>query len=148
MLNAGLFEEELDALKKDFEHGAFIYSDLAVNFTAVSTSHFREQQRLGTHGVYIVREQSSGEILYVGKGGTIEREGQFQKQDILKRLNNSKDNVPANQWFRSLVEEKGPLVVEYIILATTPKSPALVEALLLQAHLNEYGRLPYRNNEF
>ena len=78
-----------------------------------------------------------------------EQDGSFKGQDIPGRLRNVKGkDTTANQWFRTLVGEKGPLIIEYGLLTTVPKSPALIEAVLLQAHLNEHGCLPYRNRAF
>ena len=148
MINIGHFEEELKVLKREHEHGFLAYSDSSHAFSDVVTAHFRKVQRDDKQGVYIVRQQSTGEILYIGKGGTIDDSGHFQKQDIPGRLKAVRGAIYSNDWFRTLVDEKGSLVIEYMFLATTPKSPALIEAVLLQAYFNEYDCLPYRNKEF
>ena len=150
----GTFEDELIDLKKDLDQDQFDYHrDRNKEFTKVSTQHFEKTGRKNSHGVYVVRQRSTGEVLYIGRGGKINPDGQFKKQGILGRLNNVKGkiegrDIPANEWFGNLSMEKGPLVIEYIILTSVPKSPALVEAVLLQAYLNEHGCLPYKNNEY
>ena len=85
-------------------------------------------------------------MLYVSKGGMIKQARSSGGQDIPGRLTNVKGkDIPADEWLRSPIRETGPLVIVYGLFAAVPRSPALVEALLLQAHLNEYGCLPYRN---
>ncbi len=142
------FEAKWASLKKGYEHGSFAYSDMLSSASQVIRSHFRNIQRQRKYGIYIVRQQRAGEILYIGKSGTIDNQGRFKGQDLPGRLTNVKGRTNANKWFSSLVEEKGPLAIEYVFLDPAPLSPALAEATLLQACLNVYGRLPYRNKAF
>jgi hypothetical protein len=61
-----------------------------------------------------------------------------------KRLQSKSD-----QWLSSLVKEHGPLVIEYVFLSAKPRSPAFVEAVLLQKYLNDHdGHLPFYNSWF
>jgi hypothetical protein len=145
MMTIGHFEEEWESLKKDCEYGSLEYDDPSASAAKIIRGHFRNICRQEKYGVYVVRQQVSREVLYIGKGGTIKRDGGFKGQDIPGRLTNVKGNTTANEWFRSLVEEKGPLAVEYVFLTSVPRSPTFVEAVLLQAYLNEHGCLPYRN---
>jgi hypothetical protein len=142
------FDEEWELLKKNHEHSSFEYNVSSKSVRETITSHFQNSQRREKHGVYVIRQQSTHEVLYIGKSGTINRQGRFKDQDIPGRLKNTKDKLSAKEWFGSLVQKKGALVIEYVFLAPSPKSPALVEAMLLQAYLNENGCLPLRNNEF
>ena len=50
----------------------------------------------------------------------------------------------ADHWFRELVAEVGPVIVEYLIL-DSPVAPAYAEVVLLQSYLSEHSRLPLRN---
>lgn len=122
-----------------------LYSNLSKKFTDLTTSHFHKVRQREKYGIYIVRQRDTREVLYIGKSGTIDSRGQFRGQDIPKRLKNVKGNdIPANKWFQDLSQEKGPFVIEYIFLPPS-MSPALIEAVLLQAYLNEHHGLPYRN---
>jgi len=143
------FETRFSRLKGEYEHGAFEYADPSTDFRSAVTSHFggisRKNER---HGIYIVRKKGDEEVLYIGKGGTIDSEGCFKTQDIPKRLKNVKDGVvQADDWFCDLLEDKGALLVEYVFLPIS-ESPAFVEAALLQAYLNEHGHLPCKNKSF
>jgi hypothetical protein len=141
------FENQLDLLKKNHDHGSFVMADLNVPSNTVITDHFR-QFKGHQYGVYIVRQKITQHILYIGKAGTINQKGVFGKQDIPKRLKNVKgNNKPSNIWFLEMMEAYGRLIVEYILLNETPHSPALVEGILLQAYLNENDRLPEKNSE-
>lgn len=108
-----IFKDELTSIKRGCEHGSFEYGDPNISFSSVVSSHFQTVPRNDRHGVYIVRQKSTGEVLYIGKSGTINRHGQFKGQDIPGRLKNVKNSdTSANEWFRSLFEEKLPLIVE------------------------------------
>jgi hypothetical protein len=145
MINVSPFEDEIDLLKKTYEHGSYEYKNPSDSFKACTNSHFNGVKRKERYGVYVVRHRDTQEVLYIGKGGTIDFQGKFKRQNILKRLRNVKEgNISADIWFRNLLQEKGPLIIEYIFLLTS-KSPALIEAALLQAYLNEYHCLPYKN---
>jgi hypothetical protein len=136
-MRIGKFEEEWESLKRRCENGAFDYTDSSRSVIEIINAHFHDVRSKKKYGVYVVRQS-----------GTIVQHGRFKGQDILARLKNTKGKVASVHWFASLVEEKGPLVFEYAFFAPTPESPALTEAVLLQAYLNEHGCLPYRNKAF
>lgn len=140
-------EEELSDLKKANKHGSFVYASSSETFSSVCNNHFRHIKRIDKHGVYIIRQKSTNQVLYIGKGGTINDQGVFKRQDIPGRLTNRKGKISSNEWFKTLLSEKGVLVIEYLFLNKIPMSPAFVESVLLQSYLNEYGQLPNRNNE-
>ena len=145
MTTVGLFEDEIALLKKTCEYGSYEYCNPLDSFRARTTLHFRGVRRLERYGVYVVRQRDTREVLYIGKGGTVDSQGQFKGQDIPQRLKNVKEgNISADKWFLDLLQEKGLLVIEYVFLPIS-KSPAFVEATLLQAYLNEHHRLPYKN---
>lgn len=140
-------EEELSDLKKANKHGSFVYASSSETFSSVCNNHFRHIKKIDKHGVYIIRQKSTNQVLYIGKGGTINDQGVFKRQDIPGRLTNRKGKISSNEWFKTLLSEKGVLVIEYLFLNKIPMSPAFVESVLLQSYLNEYGQLPNRNNE-
>jgi hypothetical protein len=141
------FEEELRALKKEYVHGHFTYANLNVPISRLINDHFGKQVG-DIYGIYIIRQETTGEVLYIGKSGTLVNWGEFKGQDLPKRLKNTKGELSSNAWFRNLLEERGTLIVEYLIISKQPYSPTFVESLLLQAFLNDNGHLPYRNNAF
>ncbi len=145
MITFETIESILDKWRAEFRHGYFIYADPLASFRATAAAHFGNGPTK-THGVYVIRQRDTREILYIGKGGTIDREGQFKRQDLLGRLQNIRNNdVSADEWFRNLGHEKGPLRVEYLILEL-PVAPAYIEATLLQSYFAEHGRLPPKNS--
>lgn len=145
MIKVGLFEDEIELLKETCQYGSYVYRNPSDSFRICTNSHFKRVARQEKYGVYIVRKLCTKEVLYIGKGGTIGSQGKFKEQDIPNRLRNVKgNNVSADKWFRNLLQEKGPLKIEYIFL-TASKSPAFVETALLQAYLNEHHCLPYIN---
>ena len=149
MIDVETFEEELNVLNKSYEHGSFEYGNTNILFRSVVESHFHNVQRIDKHGIYIIRQKSTRRVLFIGKSGIINKQGNFKDQDIPRRLKNVKnENISANEWFKNLVSDMGPLIIEYIFLRETPKSPTLVASLLLQAHFNEHNSLPCRNNSF
>lgn len=134
----------LDSLKKDFASGSFIYADHAMKFGRAVRSHFGNVDKR-VYGVHIVRQRNTEEVLYIGKGGTVDGQGQFKGQDVPGRLGNVKESrIRATEWFRQFLQERGTLVVEYLVVEP-PFAPAYIEATLLQAYLAEHKRLPPKN---
>lgn len=140
------FEKKLSELKNMYEHGSFEYKDSSTNFTRIVTSHFRTiSRKKERYGIYIVRQKNTQEVLYIGESGTFDSEGHLRGQDIPERLKNVKDGyIPANNWFRDLLKEKGDLLVEYIFLPNS-EPPLPIEVALLQSYQSEYNCLPYKN---
>ena len=139
------FEDEVAYLKKVYEWDYYEYSNRSEKFRACTTKHFRVVKEKERYGVYIVRQRDTREVLYIGKGGTVDSQGQFKGQDVPGRLKNVKgSNVKADKWFLDLLQKKGPLIIEYIFLPIS-RSPAFVETILLQEYLNEHHHLPYKN---
>lgn len=111
-------------------------------------------------------------VLYIGKGGTINRCA-YSEQDVIKRLGNVKEsNMQAITWFNCLLSiceticnchgsegedtnSQCHLVVKIICLdkfnveGKKPKclAPGFVESLLLQVYFLENQHLPIINNE-
>ena len=149
-MNDNQFETKWTSLITRYlkDYGSFEYIDISKSIEKVITSCFDQVQRVQKYGIYVIRQKNDHKVLYIGKGGTIKQDGKFKKQDIPKRLKNTRGKISCEKWFSTLFNEKGPLIIEYIFLETKPESPALVEALLVQEYLNEYGCLPCKNSGF
>jgi hypothetical protein len=121
---------------------SFVFGDAPSSIREAVKTAFRASRP--AFGVYVLRT-SDGSVVYVGKGGTIGNGGEFKGQDIPGRLVNVRTNdMSAEQWFRNVVSVYGLLQIEYVILPKS-RSPGFVEALLLQAYLNDHGKLPPLN---
>lgn len=128
--------------------GAFVYSGPPHAFRDAANFHFGRGAT--GYGVYVIRS-SSGEFVYIGKGGTVTTEGRFRGQDMIGRLKagrGPKAAISADTWFADIAGRYGPISVEYVMSGQTPESPAFIEALLIQGHLNLFGVLPPLNKEF
>lgn len=144
-MNACSFQEALKGLNEQHPNDSFEYSGGALSFRRVVKEHFGDSKDR-TYGVYILYGNQRQEVLYIGKGGTLDTDGSFKDQGLIGRLRNvRKGDVCADKWFRDLASQHGPIIVDYIELDKTC-SPGFVEALLLQAHLNTYDRLPPKNS--
>lgn len=142
------FQDSWSWLCQSRPHGGFTYSGDPESFGSLVNKHFAKYAQDRIFGVYVIRSTRTSEVLYVGKAGAVMFSGEFKSQDIPRRLKNVKENdMPAEEWFSSLLAEKGNLTIEYLALDTKPISPSLAERLLLQAYLNQHGSLPYRNKE-
>jgi hypothetical protein len=142
------FQDTVDRLCSEHTNGSSIYRNSKDSFKGVVTTHFRNVKRKNKYGVYLIRQQSTGELLYIGKGGTITNNGQFKSQDIPGRLKAIRGDQNAQEWFGSLVDERGPIVIKYIFFSEINMVPSFIEAVLLQEYLKEFSTLPYRNNAF
>lgn len=132
------------------------------------------------YGVYIIRcicKDNTSTVFYIGKSGTYCRANKgYQKQTVCERLKaprskyipeecknvvnfgNSKNDVPAEEWFRLLkscccqkCKDNCELEIEVICLDQPQNDflvPAFVEALLLQYYYLEKNDIPMWNAEF
>jgi len=138
---ATTFNALLNELRGAYEHCSFTYSDPTQSFRACVRNHFRGGAK--QYGVYIVRSHT--QVLYIGKGGTVSNDGSLKGQDIIERLRNVRDSrIAADAWLRELLIRGHPLQVE-CFMWSRPKSPAFLEALLLQTYLNQHHNLPQKN---
>ena len=134
------FCEKLDWFKTKFGKKNYIieFCDQKY-FTKVIRDHFK----ISIKGVYIIFNTSNS-VIYIGKGGTINQNGEYENQGIMGRLTNTRKVGNANSVFDGYRRKYGSIRIEYISLPLDC-SPSLVEAYLLQAFLNEKGNLPPEN---
>jgi len=148
MLKPGGFERVFEEIKHEYQLGSVEYTDPAGTLSSCISAHFAARQAGPYYGVYVVRQQGSKSVLYIGKGGTVRTNGTFKNQDLPGRIRNTKEGSKnANEWFREILDVYGPIIIEYIVLPVRT-CPAFVEAYLLQAFLNDYGNLPPKNKSF
>lgn len=106
----------------------------------------------GGYGVYIFRKNTkAGDILYIGKGGTILQNGSFKAQDLRKRLNNKQDGIQRQDFLsKKINEDTGieQIFIEWYIINERKYLPGLIEAQLLQDYYMQHSCLPIWNNEF
>ena len=139
------FDAEWRRLRDHSDHRTF---ELTPNGSVRKTikSHFGALGSADQYGVYVIRATDESVVLYIGKAGTVAKDGTIKNQNLPGRLTNTRGSkVSSKDWFGRLLAQHGPLVVEYVILQSSPVSPALAEAKLLQAFLNDFGRLPCEN---
>jgi hypothetical protein len=133
---------------------SFVY-DGKGTFSQAVNQHFKNCNCRPQYCVYISICLSACEIaeknetIYIGKAGTIKNDGSLKAQDIPGRLTAPRHKSNGNEWWSAQFNKYGPLKIEYICLPDKSAiAPALLEAHLIQAFLNQYGRLPKENNAF
>ena len=105
-------------------------------------------------GVYYIVRLSKGriELVYIGKSGTIQQNGQFKDQGLQVRLNNKQEGLESQDFFESriLKENIDALDIYWFVTfdAKTYDLPGFVEGLLMQRFFEVYGRLPLWNEGF
>ena len=101
-----------------------------------------------TPGVYIIYN-STGEIVYIGKAGTINQDGTFKKQGLRRRLNNQHHGMRREDYFISKIEENN---LDHIIIKWYEVNPRVIpgyaEGMLIQEYFNKHGELPPWNEGF
>ena len=99
-------------------------------------------------GVYIIYN-STGEIVYIGKAGTINQDGTFKKQGLRRRLNNQHHGMRREDYFISKIEENN---LDHIIIKWYEVNPRVIpgsaEGMLIQEYFNKHGELPPWNEGF
>jgi hypothetical protein len=87
--------------------------------------------------------------IYIGKAGTMNRDGSWKGQGIRGRLINAQKKMRRVDFFRELMRTSCQEGLEFHWFVTYDgdrgRLPALVEMELLQAHFDEFGRLPDLN---
>lgn len=104
------------------------------------------------YGVYRIYANSiKGELLYIGKGGTVHTDGSFDKQPLKKRLNNTQENMRRENFFiKKMNEDKQlkALYIEWFIIDEKLFLPAYYEAVFIQDYYSKYSKLPKWNKEY
>jgi hypothetical protein len=101
-------------------------------------------------GVYLIFDLCHPkQPIYVGKAGTIYRDGKWSNQGIRGRLVNVQKKMRRVDFFRGLMGATCTSGLEFHWFITHENNggrlPALVEMQLIQAHLDEFGSLPEHN---
>lgn len=92
-----------------------------------------------------------GELLYIGKGGTVHTDGGFDKQPLKKRLNNKQENMRREKFFIKKINEDKQLkalYIEWFIIDEKLFLPAYYEAALIQNYYAKHSKLPKWNKEY
>lgn len=110
------------------------------------------------YGTYVFhRNTKDGEILYIGKGGTIMQNGSFikdnggSKQFLKQRLNGKQGEIKRAKFFNQQLDEDSSLnaiVIEWMIIDENKCLPAFLEACLIQNFFEQNHRLPLWNKKF
>ena len=121
------------------------------HFTFKIGNSLKEQTRNipDGYGVYkIYANSKDGELLYIGKSGTIQCDGSCKSQNLRKRLNNKQRNMKRESFFIQKLNENPSikeLFIEYKIINEKKDLPSYYEAKLLQEYYQQHARLPRWN---
>lgn len=104
------------------------------------------------YGVYIIYANSNkGELLYIGKGGTVHTNGDFGKQQLKERLKKIQENIYREDFFiKKMNEDKQlkALYIEWYIIDEKLYLPAYYEAVLIQDYYSKHSKLPKWNKKY
>lgn len=139
-------EDLLRDFRRRFHNGTFrIRVDDPLRATV------RSAQVPDAYGLYLVRPESGsdGDLLYVGRSGTIRTDGTPSTQTLPRRLTNRHGGMRREAHFRLVMRDRElqALEIEWFVTVSSERLllPALVEARVLQAYLDRHGRLPPLN---
>jgi hypothetical protein len=105
-------------------------------------------------GVYYIVRLSKGriEIVFIGKSGSLQQNGQFKNKGLLGMFNSKLEGIERQDFFESrILKENIDALDIYWFVTFDSKSkdlPSFVEGLLIQRFFEMYGRLPLWNKEF
>ena len=127
------------------EHGTFTFE--------IGDSLSQKTKEIPTgYGVYRIYANSiDGELLYIGKGGTIHTNGDFDKQQLKKRIKNTQENMRREKFFINKInedEQLKALCIEWFIIDEKRYLPAYYEAVLIQDYYSKHSKLPKWNKEY
>lgn len=105
-------------------------------------------------GIYYIIRLAKGriELVYIGKSGTIQQNGQFKDQGLQGRLNNKQEGINRQDYFESQIlrENIDALDIYWFVTFDTKNRdlPGFVEGLLIQRFFEINGRLPHWNKDY
>ena len=105
-------------------------------------------------GVYYIIRLAGGRVklVYIGKSGSIEQDGQFKKQGLRGRLNNKQDDLQRQEYFEKKFMEENIDGLDIYWFVTFDKAnrdlPVYVEGLIMQIFFERHGSLPAWNNSY
>lgn len=138
-----------DLKMKYIENGTFILSQGESVNKAVTDNNVPND-----FGIYLIYagKEAIGNLVYVGKAGSVETDGSSKKQGIKKRLVNQHSGMKRSEYFiKYMADNSTDLVFRwfktYDELSKTV-IPALAEAEAIQRYFLKYGKLPELNKSF
>jgi len=143
------FKRALESARKRFpNNGSFsLLADEVIDDVV------RRKKVPNARGIYLYfRCDDDKNPLYIGRAGTLNRDGTWKDQGLAERLTKKQEGVRRRIYFRRLMQEEsiaGLTFHWFVTHDTTIKIiPALAEAELLQAYVDQYGCLPMKNHCF
>lgn len=103
------------------------------------------------YGVYIVTAHrgNTKEVIYIGKAGTLQQNGEFKKQTLRKRLTMKQNGEYRRNFFIRIMNENDydKLTLKWFITYNEyiKVLPALAEAELIQTYWQDNQSLPILN---
>lgn len=140
-----MFMDIMEKYRKQFPYGSFAFS-LEQNIReVVRTAEVPEK-----YGVYIIFDPH-GQVLYIGRSGTMNNDGTFRQQTLRRRLVNKQGGRPRQTFFENLLQELQitSLHFEWFVTfdGSDPILPSFAESELLQEYFRYYNKLPPLNKE-
>jgi hypothetical protein len=107
-------------------------------------------------GVYLIYackyDAAAGELVYIGKSGTLKHTGEFCKQLLCKRINNRHEKASRQKYFEEKlrIEKLSHLRIAWYVTfdVDCQDLPGYVEGVLIQEFYNINGVLPKWNKGF
>jgi hypothetical protein len=136
-------------MRARFHHGTVVWNP--VEPLRAALAHAGVPDKVGAYVLRAARDQAV-EIVYVGRSGTLRNDGTFRNQKLFGRLQAKQEGMSRQAFFRKKLDEGGftGLRIEWFETwdDNHRHAPALAEAELLQAYLDEHRHLPPWNAEF
>lgn len=134
-------------LKKYKQQGSFIFTHGQI----LSDVSKEDPNLPGIY--YIIKVTGTNRTLvYIGKSGTFNQNGQFKTQLLHKRLNNLQDGIRRQDYFTQKIKEESLdcLEIHWIVTFDDVYNdlPGYVEGQLLQEYFESHGNLPPWNKEY
>jgi hypothetical protein len=103
-------------------------------------------------GVYrMYANTKDGELLYIGKCGTVSCNGTYKKQMLRERLNNKQEGLSRKKFLEGKIKSEcslNAIIIEWYILKDASILPAYLEAILIQSYFDVNKKLPRWNKTF
>jgi hypothetical protein len=105
---------------------------------------------LSKYGVYALCDSNEMKVLYIGKGGTVNKNRNFKNQTLNGRLKAPRGTFNNSyEYFKHIMNENDfKRLIFVVAYSDINNPPAYIEAICLHQYLKLNNCLPIFNNEF
>jgi hypothetical protein len=102
------------------------------------------------YGIYAFCNPINNAVLYIGKGGTLKKDGTYRLQNLNGRLKAARGSFTNSfEYFKDIMNQDNfKSLIFFVLYSSDNYPPAYIEAVSLHQYFNRHNRLPMFNHAF